>query len=292
MRARAAKLGKTLTSFAQDDCHNFAAAFHATVPREIRDQVYGFLVSSSPLLDVPYRKSTLIDERAKWAFPEFVGPQFAREFVQIYYEKMKLVFDESNMENIRALLTTDAIDCGTVPTDHLRFCEVWFKGDCVFNYALLDTGDPHGILAKHTYQLDALLDLKQGSAQITFKIDLCGYIDYYSLRVLVHHLLLLGPLLHRCKEKNLSFKVYVLSHTKEAKDLWRDITSLWDMSLDTLMEKVSVWKETSEIHMTRPRKVPDTKSLPVPAIYDGMEEWAFKNKEDYDMLRNILMGSS
>lgn len=48
MRVRAAKLGKSLATFAQDDRRKLAAAFHAAMLREIRDQVYGILVSSSP----------------------------------------------------------------------------------------------------------------------------------------------------------------------------------------------------------------------------------------------------
>jgi hypothetical protein len=48
MRLRAAKLGKTLATFAQDDRRKLAVASHAAMPREIRDQVYGILVSSSP----------------------------------------------------------------------------------------------------------------------------------------------------------------------------------------------------------------------------------------------------
>jgi len=251
IRARAARLGKTLTTFAQDDCRNFAIDFHASVPREIRDQVYGFLISSLPRVDVQPRGSTSLGKWVKWASHEFVGPHFAREFVEIYYEKMKLVFDESSMENIRTLLATDTFGYGILPVDHLRVCEVWFKEDDKGFYALPDTPEPNKILAEYMYQLGAFLDLKQGSAHITFKIDLGGHTDDYSLCVLNWHLELLGPLLCGYKEKNLSFKVYVMSDNKEAEGRWRDITSLWDVPLNALMNKVGKWRAIGEIYMTR-----------------------------------------
>ena len=257
IRARAAKLGKTLTTFAKDDCRNFAIDFHASVPREIRDQVYGFLISSPPHLDVRPTGSTLVDKSVKWAFSEFVGPHFAREFVETYYEKMELMFDESCIKNIRTLLATDTVGHGVVPVDHLRFCEVWFKEDAEGNYALPDASEPNEfneIRTEYVYQLGAFLDLKQGSALITFKIDLWPFCDFYSLCILNCHLELLGPLLHRYKEKNLSFKVCIMSYNKEAEGRWRDITSFWDMPLDALMNKVGEWKEIGEIYMTGLRK--------------------------------------
>jgi hypothetical protein len=46
MRARAVKLGKTLIAFSKDDCRDFAVAFQAAVPREIRDEVYTLLFTA------------------------------------------------------------------------------------------------------------------------------------------------------------------------------------------------------------------------------------------------------
>jgi hypothetical protein len=39
-------MGKTLLTYAKADCHDFAVAFHAAMPREIRDQVYTLLFDS------------------------------------------------------------------------------------------------------------------------------------------------------------------------------------------------------------------------------------------------------
>lgn len=43
MRKRAAKIGETLIAFADRERRDFATAFHAAAPRDIRDLVYALL---------------------------------------------------------------------------------------------------------------------------------------------------------------------------------------------------------------------------------------------------------
>jgi hypothetical protein len=64
-----------------------------------------------------------------WLFTEKVGPDFARECTEIYYESQTFVFNEDGIMRIRDALRTDPFHHGIVPAQHLRPCEVNLSED-------------------------------------------------------------------------------------------------------------------------------------------------------------------
>lgn len=125
---RAAAVGKTLVAFAKQECRKFAVAFHAAMPREIRDMVYTLLVvTRGIIIEVP--KITpwkLSDTKEHWLFAEFLGSDFARECTEIHYENSQYSFYRLAYEVIPQYLTTDIWGNGVIPADHLRIVSVNF----------------------------------------------------------------------------------------------------------------------------------------------------------------------
>jgi hypothetical protein len=95
MRRHAVNVGKTLAAFAKQECRDFAVAFHAAVPREIRDMVYDLLVDKTSILiedDEPIPPWTYADTQEHWLSSEFVVPYFARECAERHYEVAPYTF--------------------------------------------------------------------------------------------------------------------------------------------------------------------------------------------------------
>jgi hypothetical protein len=244
MRARAADMGNTLLTYAKEDCHDFAVAFHAAMPREIRDQVYTLLFDSMSDRLKTQSRITSSDPYSRlgahWLFSDFVGLDFARECVEICYEQTNFVFANDANWDLREQLGTDIFGYGVVPSHHIRSCQFNLVDD---EEKEPDISGRHLDTDEYTLMIDAFLELKQRSAQVHYKIETFDPCEVRRLAWLISNVRLLAPLLHRHKEEGAIFEVFVAPENMELKEKWREITFLWDISPQALMEKLREWSK-------------------------------------------------
>jgi hypothetical protein len=231
---------------AKADCFKFATSFYTAMPREIRDRVYSYLFL--PDLNIPLKlykaeqelaMPIVFTEMPHWQSHDFVGPEFAREYTELFYEKTKLHFDPVEAPGIfpiTNLLQHDPFGNGILPSDFVRSCTIDFSESKADYTKEVDSGSLKA-------QINSLLTLKKHPARrITFRIDL-GNLDHehYLYDTMFKHLLVLGPLLYSFKDQGLDFEVFLSTDLWEPTEEWRDITFLWDMESTELFYKLHAW---------------------------------------------------
>jgi len=181
MRQRATSLGEHIAALAKSDCLDLATKFHAAVPREVRDMVYLYLhvpnhdfvhevVSTTEFQESPsarsLRRSMVLGKLLPhWRSVDFVGPDFARELTEIFYEHTVLHFThrtppcrDTSTCLISTLFTQDLFGHGILPVTFIRSCSVTMRAIA---------GD---YPATHK-QVKRLLSLQQCGGTLTFRID-------------------------------------------------------------------------------------------------------------------------
>lgn len=251
-RARAAEIRKA-RELVRPKVHDIAVTFHAAVPREIRNHVYELLYPSmaevleTGLIALSKLPHSIAD--IHWLFPKVVGPDFARECVEICYEKATLYFELVDILNVRKLLSTDSFEYGVIPLEHMRSCEVMFT-QMADGYYPLKASDANS--GEYIHELESLMHLKQaGSTQVDLVIGMCREPPFRRLYALVLHLDMLLPLVYRYKDKGLKCRVLVTTFKLEKPQKRRDITFLWDMTSQKLTKKVDEWGQTVDKFIVR-----------------------------------------
>lgn len=143
---------------------SLAKAFHASLPREIRDMVYAYI---QPLLGGKYHDVVVTDadrppdfwklashpHRSFWTVsrrqvpwylkPKWVGDDFAKEMAEYYYSTARFVFTaDAGPTLVRRALTTDRFVYGIRPNAQIRRVHLSFKlhdfgGDAFSRYDTL-----------------------------------------------------------------------------------------------------------------------------------------------------------
>lgn len=173
------------------------------MPRELRDHVYRALIRSlpTPFCNVP-SSNAVGPEFAKdhWLNAEFVGPDFARESAEIYYEEITFSFVHTmDIRKIHGLLGEDMFGYGIVPADHIRACEFQLLAKDAqdmrysIEFGLAETPD-------YTVQFEALLALK-ASVTVSIVVNMSEYGEFTRRKVLIYYLDLLKSHLYRYRVK-------------------------------------------------------------------------------------------
>ncbi|KAF2002255.1 hypothetical protein P154DRAFT_574203 [Amniculicola lignicola CBS 123094] len=97
----------------------FAAAFHHKMPQEIRDMVYEYLFHTNfSESDYSENGPTKTPYVRYYSEPEFVGEDFAREFVRYYYEHREFEYEHDTEFVMEP--EQDLYGLGVIPRDHIR----------------------------------------------------------------------------------------------------------------------------------------------------------------------------
>jgi hypothetical protein len=123
---------------AKAKCLHFATAFCQAVPREVRDIVYSYLYKPRPLLpeelyefsSEPGSAKLRLRDIPDWQRKDIVGPDFAREYTEFFYETMDLHFlcgETLSIKVMPSLLDRDPFGCDVVPSAFIRFCTIRFE---------------------------------------------------------------------------------------------------------------------------------------------------------------------
>jgi hypothetical protein len=242
---------------AKADCLKFATSFCTTMPREVRDQVYSYLYLPDPHMPLKLFKAEqesgqpATTDMPHWQSHEFVGPDFAREYTEVFYSNTELHFDPSDSPGIfpiTNILQNDPFGTNVLPSDFIRSCIVDFsERRCDYT--------KHVDASLLTTQLNALLTLKPHPARkVTFRIDLLGARHEHLLYdTMFKHILFLGPLLYNFKDQGLGFNVLLLIDFSLSRQDWRDVTFLWDMPSTDLFYKLHEWAAAYGMSKSKPR---------------------------------------
>jgi hypothetical protein len=233
-------------ALAKADCVDFATSFYNTMPREIRDQVYSHLFLPDPHIPLKLFKAEqhpgspmAITDIPHWQLHNGVGPDFTREYTELFYTNTELHFDPVETPGIfpiTNILEHDPFGTKILPSDFIRTCIIDFSG-CEFDYSKIVDG--HALKS----QINSLLTLKPHPARtITFRIDLaCDKYEHDLYDVMFKHILFLGPLLYNFKDRGLHFIVLLSTDLSEPREEWRDVTFLWDIEQTQLFYKLHEW---------------------------------------------------
>jgi hypothetical protein len=231
---------------AKADCFDFATSFYTTMPREIRDQVYSHLYLLDPHIPLKLFKAEqhlgppmVLTDVPHWQLHNGVGPDFAREYTELFYTNTELHFDPVETPGvfpITNILEHDSFGTEILPSDFIRSCIIDFSGR-EFDYS----GIVDGCALKS--QINSLLTLKpHPTRKVTFRIDLaCDRHEHDLYDIMFKHILFLGPLLYNFKDRGLHFTVLLSTDLSEPREEWRDVTFLWDMGQTELFYKLHEW---------------------------------------------------
>jgi hypothetical protein len=114
-------------------CHRLATAFHAKLPRELRDYVYKHIIEKPILFHVEnlqHRKNAHVDHLERIYSPSYVGNEVAREAAEYYYS---IVHFSTNFKEMGKTMTKDVFNLGVKPYVYIGKLHVRIRIDKMFD---------------------------------------------------------------------------------------------------------------------------------------------------------------
>ncbi|KAH3964848.1 hypothetical protein HBI70_182430 [Parastagonospora nodorum] len=224
---------------AKSECLDLARRFYHAVPREVRDMVYSYLCqprlseeSHSKFHELHCGDGKLQDI-PHWQRKDMVGPEFAREYTEFFYETTDM---RMSFRAISYALAFDPFGSVVVPSDFIWSCTVVFRTA----YDTTDLVKDERTIVRG--QLRALKRLKQHSGTITFEIELDS--KEFVIRqfaYLFRQLVFLGPIVFELEDQAFHCKVAIASDLLKSTQARIDVTSLWSEPKGALISKLHNW---------------------------------------------------
>ncbi|KAH3905147.1 hypothetical protein HBI56_172020 [Parastagonospora nodorum] len=224
---------------AKSECLDLARRFYHAVPREVRDMVYSYLCQPRLSEESRIKFHELhcgdgqLPDIPHWQRKDMVGPEFAREYTEFFYETTDM---RMSFRAISYALAFDPFGSGIVPSDFIRSCTIVFR----IAYDTADSGKDERTTVRG--QLRALTRLKQRSGTITFEIELDS--KEYVIRqfaYLFRQLVFLGPIVFELKDQAFHCNVAIVSDMRKSTQARIDVTSLWSEPKGALISKLHNW---------------------------------------------------
>jgi hypothetical protein len=245
-----------------------------------------------------------------WLRHSIVGPDFARECVQIHYETITFVIGRELPDDVlylvEELLNTDYYGLNVHPANYMRSIQISF---IMLRFVENSNTEEKAVVRK---QFELLATLKQVSAKVKFRMAMkCDWGEPQRLFVVISLLQFLRPHFEKFKRRELKFTFWIgtgkWGHDRD----WRDITYLCDSpdQLDEWGAALCKYKKLwGRVDLGQSRFVETNFEIIVQrygslkrcliegeddfelgAPMPSLEEITLPGEPDYDMLKRILM---
>jgi hypothetical protein len=239
-----------LRDAAVTECLAFATAFYDKMPYEIRDRVYLYLNEETSAMsyfdDNKIAAATAANSANSlnhWLLGEHVGPHFAYECVQSFYETTTFTIGGYSKHDLAKFLSKDCFGFDLVPSKLVRYFHFDFVCDDndefdfeSYKKKLLK------VFKKRAHDLSALT---RPGTKISFTINFIpSHGEVQRLIGLVFFLKVLGPRLYKFREAQIGFQVELSVESPHS--LYHgthDITEFWDNPIEKVMKKVHAWED-------------------------------------------------